>query len=171
MISAVDTNVLLDLLIPESSDGEKALRQLENASAQGRMVLNEVVYAELAAHFPSHSTLDAFLRETGLDLLPSTPEVLLTRDRHGEGIPSDEKVELPALDVGDYITYPVRIADLSFPLANTSSRTSWWEPCEPPSRPTPHARSRILSDLLPQAHINPLSNLFSPPLSCLTGDF
>jgi predicted nucleic acid-binding protein len=54
MITAVDTNVLLDLLIPGSSAMDSAVDQLERASGEGKLILSEVVYAELATHFPTN---------------------------------------------------------------------------------------------------------------------
>ncbi|WP_447970097.1 hypothetical protein [Nitrospira sp. M1] len=53
MITAVDINILLDLLIPGSSNVKEAQHQLDDASEKGQVILSEVVLAELAAYFPS----------------------------------------------------------------------------------------------------------------------
>jgi predicted nucleic acid-binding protein len=77
MITAVDTNVLLDLLIPESPGMESAEFQLEQAAEDGRLILSEVVYAELAAWFPSGEDLAKFMAQTGLEVVPSLPGTLV----------------------------------------------------------------------------------------------
>jgi hypothetical protein len=57
MITAVDTNILLDVLIPDAPYGAASQQSLDAALQQGTLVLNEVVYAELAAHFPTQEGL------------------------------------------------------------------------------------------------------------------
>lgn len=76
MITAVDTNVLLDILIPQAPHGEQSERALIESSPRGAVVLSESVYAELAARFPSHAELDRFLTDTGIRLDPSRAEIL-----------------------------------------------------------------------------------------------
>jgi predicted nucleic acid-binding protein len=44
-------------------------------------VLNEVVYAELAAHFPTQEELERFLADTGMRLVPSQPAALARAGR------------------------------------------------------------------------------------------
>lgn len=80
MITAVDTNVLLDVLIPDAPYGDQSERALAQAVRAGALVISEPVYAELAAHFPSRVDLDRFLRDTGIRLEPSGAEGL-----HGAG--------------------------------------------------------------------------------------
>ncbi|GJL63608.1 MAG: DNA-binding protein [Nitrospirales bacterium] len=75
MITAVDTNILLDLLIPGSLNGKDAQRQLDDASEKGQVILSEIVLAELAAHFPNSHVLEAFLADTRLELLPGDQKV------------------------------------------------------------------------------------------------
>ncbi len=76
MITAVDTNVLLDLLIPDAPDGETSERALTDAAASGAILVSEAVYAELSAHFPRRENLDRFLAETGIRLDHSGEEAL-----------------------------------------------------------------------------------------------
>jgi len=61
MITAVDTNILLDVLIPAAPAGETSQRLLEIALQRGSLVISEIVYAELAAHFSISKELDNFL--------------------------------------------------------------------------------------------------------------
>ena len=77
MITAVDTNVLLDLLIPGSSEMGAAVEQLEQASGEGKLIVSEVVYAELAAYFPSSEDMENFMDQTGLEIVASLPKTLL----------------------------------------------------------------------------------------------
>jgi len=76
MITAVDTNVLLDVLIPDAPQGEESERTLAEAVRFGAVVISEPVYAELAAHFVHRTSLDGFLEDTGIRLEPSGAEAL-----------------------------------------------------------------------------------------------
>jgi predicted nucleic acid-binding protein len=78
VISAVDTNVLLDILIPGASHREASGRLLAGALDQGSLILSEAVYAELAAHFLNAADLEKFVDDTRLQLSPSNVKVLLT---------------------------------------------------------------------------------------------
>jgi predicted nucleic acid-binding protein len=50
MISAVDTNILLDVLIPEARAMETSQQLLDASLRQGSLVIGEVVYAELVEY-------------------------------------------------------------------------------------------------------------------------
>ena len=76
MITAVDTNVLLDLLVPDAPDAAASQARLDEAYSSGALAICEVVYAELAARFPSQQELDQFLGDTGLRVTHSTPRAL-----------------------------------------------------------------------------------------------
>ena len=75
--TAVDTNVLLDVLAANPLYVEASSRALLKARHAGALVVSEVVYAELAAAFRGdHQRLQQFLGDMALRLLPSPPEVL-----------------------------------------------------------------------------------------------
>jgi predicted nucleic acid-binding protein len=76
VISAVDTNVLLDILIPGARHRDTSERLLADAVEEGTLILSEAVYAELAAHFINAADLERFVDDTRLQLSPSTVEVL-----------------------------------------------------------------------------------------------
>lgn len=76
MITAVDTNVLLDILIPNARYAQASKRLLEEALAQGALVISEVVYAELASQFPTKQELERFLADTQIRLVSSSSEAL-----------------------------------------------------------------------------------------------
>jgi predicted nucleic acid-binding protein len=71
MITAVDTNILLDILIPGAPQGDTSEGSLARALEAGSVILSEAVYAELAAHFPGREQLDRFLQESGFRPYPS----------------------------------------------------------------------------------------------------
>ncbi|HWO93547.1 MAG TPA: type II toxin-antitoxin system VapC family toxin [Dehalococcoidia bacterium] len=81
MITAVDTNVLLDVLIPGAPHGEDSERVLGEAVRAGALVISEPVYAELAVHFAARGDLDRFLADTSIRIGPSDAEALYTAGR------------------------------------------------------------------------------------------
>jgi predicted nucleic acid-binding protein len=61
MITALDTNVLLDVLAPDPEFFEASTRALEEAASAGSLVVCDLVYAELSVHFESQQACDEFL--------------------------------------------------------------------------------------------------------------
>ncbi len=49
MITAFDTNVLLDILIPDDKHLAKSKRMLDEYVLKGQLIICEIVYAELAS--------------------------------------------------------------------------------------------------------------------------
>ncbi|MBI1741629.1 type II toxin-antitoxin system VapC family toxin [Candidatus Acetothermia bacterium] len=76
MITAVDTNILLDILIPNAQYAQTSKQFLDKALAEGALVIGEVVYAELASQFPTKQELDKFLSETQIRRESSSAEAL-----------------------------------------------------------------------------------------------
>jgi predicted nucleic acid-binding protein len=70
MITALDTNVLLDILRPDEKFADISARALEDAAGAGSLVVCDIVYAELCAHFPNHRQCDEFLDENGIRAEP-----------------------------------------------------------------------------------------------------
>lgn len=70
MITAVDTAVILDVLVPGSEHGTTSEARLAEAAAAGALVICPLVAAELGACFPREAELKAFLRDTGLRVGP-----------------------------------------------------------------------------------------------------
>ena len=75
MITFVDTNVLLDVFLPDPEWGEKSARSLERAFQEGSMIINEIIYAELAPQFGKRGLLDTTLARLGIRTLPLDQEV------------------------------------------------------------------------------------------------
>lgn len=76
MITAVDTNIILDVLIPDEPFGDSSKKLLDRYVSNGRLILCEIVFAELAAQFPSEEDLKMFLTETGVRLVYSNEKSL-----------------------------------------------------------------------------------------------
>jgi predicted nucleic acid-binding protein len=76
MITAVDTNIILDILIPGEPFAKSSKALLEHHLAAGQLILCEVVLAELAARFPSETELKSFLAETGIRMVHSNEKSL-----------------------------------------------------------------------------------------------
>jgi predicted nucleic acid-binding protein len=76
MITAVDTNIILDVLIPDERFKESSKSLLDLHLSKGKLILCEIVYAELAAKFPSEREFKLFLTETGMRLEYSNEEAL-----------------------------------------------------------------------------------------------
>jgi predicted nucleic acid-binding protein len=63
--TAIDTNILLDILIPNESFYEASAAAVQD-SAAGSLVICDVVYAELCIHFIIQGECDAFLESTDI---------------------------------------------------------------------------------------------------------
>ena len=61
MITAIDTNVLLDILVPDPQYFDAAVEAIEASEERGSLVICDVVYAELCVHFASQADCDDFL--------------------------------------------------------------------------------------------------------------
>ena len=70
MITAVDTNVLLDVFRPNPRHGPQSADWLQHAYDDGAIVVCDVVYAELVPFFGDRMTLDRALREVNATLSP-----------------------------------------------------------------------------------------------------
>lgn len=69
-MTLVDTNVLLDLVTDYPIWADWSIAQLEAASLDGPLLINDVVYAELAVRYNRIELLEAFVDEAGLTIAP-----------------------------------------------------------------------------------------------------
>lgn len=76
MRTAVDTNVLLDVLAGDEAASDASGRALREASRGGPLVICPVVYSELAAAFDQQEDLDAFLSDMSVRPEPFTDAAL-----------------------------------------------------------------------------------------------
>lgn len=85
MITAIDTNVLLDLLIPGAPHAASSKVLLDEALADGSLVVCDVVFAELACHFPDAAQLDTFLEDTTIRRVSMDREALVLASEAWKG--------------------------------------------------------------------------------------
>ena len=73
MITAVDTNILIDILEPDPTHGKASLDLLRKAMREGSAVACEVVWAEVAtAYSETINELLSGLADVGIAFLPMT---------------------------------------------------------------------------------------------------
>jgi len=77
MITAIDTNILLDILIPDAEYAQRSKELIDLYHEKGQLMICEIVYSELASQFPSDNELKAFLKETFIRLVNSNESVLV----------------------------------------------------------------------------------------------
>ena len=70
MPSIFDTNVLVDLLTQDPKWKGWSEKQVRAAQAEGPIIINPIIYAELAAAFLTQDDLDDWLRPTLFKRLP-----------------------------------------------------------------------------------------------------
>jgi len=80
MTTAIDTNILLDVLIPNEAFYDASAAALERASA-GLMVVCDIVYAELSVHFESREECDDFLESNQIRVEPLTRKAAFLASR------------------------------------------------------------------------------------------
>ena len=73
MITAIDTNILLDILVPNEKFYEASATVLQE-SAAGSLVICDIVYAELCIHFESQQDCDDFLESNEIRVQALTRE-------------------------------------------------------------------------------------------------
>ena len=74
MITFVDTNVLLDIFLPDPKWGEKSKMSLQQAFKQGSLIINEIIYSELSPQFSSKTLLDSTLKTLSIRIVSTDLE-------------------------------------------------------------------------------------------------
>ena len=69
MITFVDTNVLLDVFLPDPKWGETSKNVLDQAYSRGSLIINEIIYAELVPQFAGKDHLDDTLKVLGIRIV------------------------------------------------------------------------------------------------------
>jgi len=72
MTTALDTNVLLDILIPNEAFFAASVSAIEASSYLGPLVVCDYVYAELCLQFATQKECDRFLDENEIGVQPLT---------------------------------------------------------------------------------------------------
>ncbi len=81
MITAIDTNILLDILLPNEKFCDASAAAMEDAAASGSLVVCDLVYAELCIHFPAQRDCDAFLDDSQIRVEPLSRAAHFTASR------------------------------------------------------------------------------------------
>ncbi|MBW2449370.1 MAG: PIN domain-containing protein [Deltaproteobacteria bacterium] len=81
MINSVDTNIFLDILIPNAAKVQSSLRCLSAIDPNDELIISEVVFAELGSQFKSFIGLTKFIRDTGIKLVLSNENSLFEASR------------------------------------------------------------------------------------------
>ena len=81
MITAIDTNIFLDILLPNDTFVDASASALENSAASGSLVIYDVVYAELSVHFHMQQECDDFLEANQIRVESLTRLALFTASR------------------------------------------------------------------------------------------
>jgi predicted nucleic acid-binding protein len=76
MITAVDTNILLDILLPDETFLRSSKALLDQHVSKGQLIICEIVYAELSSQFLDEQELRSFIAGAGIRLVPSDQRVL-----------------------------------------------------------------------------------------------
>lgn len=70
MITAVDTNVLLDVFANDSEHAEASANLLRQCIGQGQLVVCDIVWAELAAAFPTEKAMRNAMQTLAAEFSP-----------------------------------------------------------------------------------------------------
>lgn len=76
MTVAIDTNILFDILLPDSQFLHHSLSKLKESGKKGRLIISEIVYAELASQFSEEVALSSFISDTDIHLVNSDSQAL-----------------------------------------------------------------------------------------------
>jgi predicted nucleic acid-binding protein len=74
MITSIDTNVLLDILIPNEEFYDASANALQSSADAGSLVICDLVYAELCVHFENQRDCDHFLESNDIHVQALTRE-------------------------------------------------------------------------------------------------
>ena len=74
MITAIDTTVLLDVLVNDPKHADKSEALLARADAEGSLIISPAVYAELVPQARGRDELDGWLRKAGVLVVPFTAD-------------------------------------------------------------------------------------------------
>ena len=74
MITAVDTNILLDVFLPDPQYGKNSLVRLEEAIDRGGVQICNIVYAELVPQFNNRKLLDSTLAKLNINVISLNEE-------------------------------------------------------------------------------------------------
>ncbi len=104
MITAIDTNICLDILIPDEHHCLNSKKLLDEHVERGQLIISDIVYAELASLFSSEKELGTFLSDTGTELVHSGEKALCIAGNRWNEYAKDKKRSLQCPRCGKGIT-------------------------------------------------------------------
>ncbi|MBE0425078.1 MAG: type II toxin-antitoxin system VapC family toxin [Nitrospirae bacterium] len=104
MITSLDTNILLDVLIPDDVHFQRSKKLLDEHFEKGQLIICEVVHAELASQFPAEKDIRAFLGDTGIRLIHSSEKALYIAGERWRQYAKDRDQKLQCPYCGNRIT-------------------------------------------------------------------
>jgi predicted nucleic acid-binding protein len=75
MKTAIDTNILLDIFLPDPKFGRMSKEVLHQQYAKGALLIGEITYSELASFFPSEKFMEDALHILSVQFIPSGQKV------------------------------------------------------------------------------------------------
>ncbi len=75
MTTAADTNILMDVFVPDVGNSPKSRELLRAARRRGPVLVSDVVYAELVPAFENRDALDAALSTIGATVSPIDSDI------------------------------------------------------------------------------------------------
>ncbi len=81
MITAIDTNVLLDIPVPNEAFYMASEKSLQESAIAGTLVICDIVYAELSIHFNQQDECDEFLASNEIRVQSLTRDALFLASR------------------------------------------------------------------------------------------
>jgi predicted nucleic acid-binding protein len=75
MITAIDTNILLDIFLPDKKFATKSATLLKLAYDEGALIICDIVYAELVPQFEERQRLDDTLRKINVSLSSTDTDI------------------------------------------------------------------------------------------------
>lgn len=76
MTVALDTNILLDVLLPDPDNKDPSFNLLTRYMKTDQLIISEIVYSELASQFSREKLLIDFLNDTNINLVASSQKAL-----------------------------------------------------------------------------------------------
>ncbi|MGR3176024.1 MAG: type II toxin-antitoxin system VapC family toxin [Candidatus Scalindua sp.] len=104
MITAVDTNILIDILFADKKHFADSKAVIDTHNEQGQLIISEVVYAELACQFASEIELKEFLSDTSIKLVLSSEKALSLAGERWKGYSKRKKKGLQCSGCGKFVT-------------------------------------------------------------------
>jgi predicted nucleic acid-binding protein len=77
MLTAVDSSVLLDVVVDSSAHADASEKALRKAASEGGLIIRECVLAEIRPAFSDHAAIEPFLADWQLRFVPSSRESAL----------------------------------------------------------------------------------------------